>query len=252
MNDVRELLERAAEEAGQPAVTAEVVYARAARARRRRRVAVSAAAVCAVAAGAFVVPALSAGQGQAPHKSSVAAPGKPVGNTERARKLIKLLPEGVGAVAQVSMADIVKDRGTAQHVVELSNGPLDGLYTVRRDGGVGFIEVGGAAPPGFLRSTNVCAGVGAQQRRDCVREELPDGRVLTLWDDPMNLVRSSLVQWGPELSGWLTLKDGRRLAVRASTGFEGDAALGPLLKSPPLTRAQLRTLMLRPELLPKK
>ncbi|MFI6859815.1 hypothetical protein ACIBKZ_07880 [Streptomyces sp. NPDC050421] len=251
MNDVRELLERAAEEAGRPVISTEEVYARAARVRRRRRVAVSAAAVCAVAAGAFVVPGISAG-GEAPRASSVAAPGKVAGNTARARKLIKLLPEGVGSVEQVSPRDIFKVGGTAQHIVEPSGGPLSGLYAVRRGGGVGFLEVGGMAPPGFLRNTNVCAGAGALQRKDCVREELPDGRVLTIWNDPKTLIHSSFAQWGPELSGWLTLKDGRRLAVRASTGFEGDAALGPLLRTPPLTRAQLRTLMLRPELLPVK
>lgn len=252
MNDVRELLERAAEDAGQPAISAEVVYARAARVRRRRRVAVSAAAVCAVAAGAFVVPGLSAGQEQAPRTSSVAAPGKAAGNTERARKLIKLLPPGVGSVEEVFPEAISKTDAKPQHIVEGAGGPLGGLYAVRKDGGVGYLEVGGVAPPGFLGNTNVCAGAGAQQRRDCVREELPDGRVLTIWNDPMTLIRSSVAQWGPELSGWLTLKDGRRLAVRASTGFEGDASLGPLMKTPPLTRAQLRTLMLRPELLPVK
>lgn len=251
MNDVRELLGRAAEGAGQPVISTEGVYAKAARVRRRRRVAVSAAAVCAVAAGAFVVPGLSAGQEQAPRASSVAAPGKLAGNTERARELIKLLPEGIGAVEQVSPADIFKRGGKAEHIVETPGGPLGGLYSVRGDGGVGFLEVGAAAPPGFLRSTNVCSGAGAWQRTDCVREELPDGRVLTIWNDPKTLVHS-FAQWGPELAGWLTLKDGRRLAVRASTGFEGDAALGPLLKTPPLTRAQLRTLMLSPELLPAK
>ncbi|MFE9854062.1 hypothetical protein [Streptomyces sp. NPDC005780] len=252
MNDVRELLGRAAEEAGRPDISTEEVYARAARVRRRRRVAVSAAAVCAVAAGAFVVPGISAGSEQAPRASSVAAPGKLAGNTERARKLIKLLPEGVGSVEQVFWEDIDTRDTTAEHIVDPFGGPLGGLYAVRRGGGVGFLEVGGMAPPGFLRNANVCAGAGAQQRTHCVREELPDGRVLTIWNDPKALVRSSIAQWGPELAGWLTLKDGRSLAVRASTGFEGDVALGPLLRTPPLTRAQLRTLMLSPELLTKK
>ncbi|MFG2625616.1 hypothetical protein [Streptomyces sp. NPDC048473] len=41
-------------------------------------------------------------------------------------------------------------------------------------------------------------------------------------------------------------------AVRDSTGIKSEQAQGPLLKTPPLTRAQLRTLMLSPELLPKK
>ncbi|MFI7364887.1 hypothetical protein ACIBO4_22375 [Streptomyces sp. NPDC050149] len=251
MNDVRELLGRAAEEAGRPVISTEEVYARAARVRRRRRVAVSAAAVCAVAAGAFVVPGISAG-GEAPRASSVAAPGKLAGNTERARALIKLLPEGVGSVEERPRGGRVEDGAEAEHIVEVPGGPLGGLYMVRRDGGVGFLEIGVMAPAGGLLSKDVCARAGVLRITDCVREELPDGRVLTIWNDPMTIVRSSVAQWGPEMGAQLTLKDGEQLTVRNSTGFEGDAALGPLLKTPPLTRAQLRTLMLRPELLPLK
>ncbi|MEU1490723.1 hypothetical protein ABZ456_10775 [Streptomyces sp. NPDC005776] len=252
MNDVRELLERAAEEAGQPAVSAEVVYARAARVRRRRRVAVSAAAVCAVAAGAFVVPGLSAGGEQAPRTSSVAAPAKPVGNTERARALIKLLPEGVGSVEQVFPEDISQGDAEPEHIVETPGGPLGGLYAVRRGGGVGYLEIGAMVPAGAPGVTNGCAGAGALERTDCVREELPGGRVLTIWYDPMTLIHNTSRQPGPELTARLTFKDGGQLVVRNSTGFEGDAVPGPLLKTPPLTRAQFRALMLRQELLPVK
>lgn len=59
-------------------------------------------------------------------------------------------------------------------------------------------------------------------------------------------------EWGPELVGRLMLEDGSMLGIRDSTGFEVDTAQGPLLKTPPLTRAQLRTLILSPELLRKK
>ncbi|TXS38006.1 hypothetical protein [Streptomyces sp. OR43] len=245
MNDVRELLGRAAEEAGRPAISTEEVYARAARVRRRRRVAVSAAAVCTVAAGAFVVPGISAGGEQAPRKSSVAAPAKPVGNTERATALIKLLPEGVGAVEEVSMSDILKD-GMPEAEVPPS-GPLDGLYAVRRGGGVGFLVIGGSP-----RTHDRCTPTtGVLSRPDCVREELPDGRVLTIWSGPSEGVHS-FIQWGPQLLAVLTLADGRQVTVSDSTGFEAYATLGPQLKTPPLTRAQLRTLMLRPELLTEK
>ncbi|SCE62760.1 hypothetical protein GA0115261_114703, partial [Streptomyces sp. OspMP-M43] len=56
MNEVRELLDRAAEGAGQPAFSARAVYAKAARIRRRRRAAASAAVLAVVAAGAFALP----------------------------------------------------------------------------------------------------------------------------------------------------------------------------------------------------
>lgn len=255
MNDVRELLGRAAGDAGQPVISVEEVYASAGRVRRRRRAAVSAAAVCAVAAGAFVVPGLA---GQAPQKASVAAPTELVGNSGRARQLVKLLPPDVGAVEQVSLAVIIK-HATVEQAEERPAGPLDGHYAVRRDGGVGYLVVGAMDAKALAKKlgqgapdANLCkVGAGEPSRTDCVREVLPDGRVLTIWSDAMNY-GDGTPQWGPELVGRLTLKGGGQLAVRDSTGFEADTALGPLLKTPPLTRAQLRTLMLSPELLPKK
>ncbi|MEW2177064.1 hypothetical protein AB0890_12135 [Streptomyces sp. NPDC005406] len=256
MNDVRELLGRAAEDAGQPVISTEVVYARAARVRRRRRVAVSAAAVCAVAAGAFVVPGLSAGQEQDPRTSSVAAPARAAG--DRADQLTALLPRGVGSVEQVSLAVIIK-HATPEQAEEHPYGPLDGQYAVRRDGGAGYLTVDvrtgkmiGEKLGGVPAATDLCKrGNGEPEPADCVREELPDGRVLTIWSDAMDY-GDGTPQWGPELVARLTLQDGGMLAVRDSTGFEADSALGPLLKTPPLTRAQLREFVLRPELLPKK
>ncbi|WP_371602852.1 hypothetical protein OG345_12575 [Streptomyces sp. NBC_01220] len=253
MNDVRELLGRAAEDAGRPVISTAVVYARAARVRRHRRVAVTAAAVCAVAAGAFVVPGLSTEQ--SPRTSSVAAPVKA---GDRAGRLNALLPKGVGAVEQVSLAVIIKHATPAQ-AKEHPYGPLDGQYAVRRDGGVGYLTVDTRSAKaiekklgGFPQQKDLCKpGNGEPEPTDCVREVLPDGRVLTIWSDAMEY-EDGTPQWGPELVARITLKDGGQLAVRDSTGFEADTALGPLLKTPPLTRAQLRTLMLRPELLPKE
>ncbi|ROQ66107.1 hypothetical protein EDD93_0507 [Streptomyces sp. 840.1] len=255
MSEVRELLGRAAEDAGQPVISTEAVYAGAARVRRRRRAGASAAAVCAVAAGAFVVPGLSSGP--APQDSSVAAPTELVGNSGRAEELTALLPKGVGAVEQVSMAVIIK-HASSEQAEEHPVGPLDGQYSVRRDGGVGYLTVDVKTPKmldaklgGAPRDENLCKDkAGEPAPDDCVREKLPDGRVLTIWSDAMNY--GGTPKWGPELVARLTLKDGGMLAVRDSTGFEAAGSQGPLLKAPPLTRAQLRTLMLSPELLPKK
>ncbi|MDA5141209.1 hypothetical protein PEM37_06795 [Streptomyces sp. AD681] len=54
-------------------------------------------------------------------------------------------------------------------------------------------------------------------------------------------------EWGEELTGRLVLPDGRALFVRDSAGHRGHGQLGPLLRTPPLSREQLRALMLRPE-----
>ncbi|WP_327708871.1 hypothetical protein OG912_08755 [Streptomyces sp. NBC_00464] len=254
-DDVRELLGRAAEDAGQPVISTEGVYAKAARVRWRRRAAVSAAAVCTVAAGAFVVPQLSQAPAE-PQTSSVAS--RAGGGMPRDVRLVELLPTGVGTVDEVSFADIIKHASPLPPEPPRT-GPLDGQYAVRRDGGVGYLTIdvmdakavrkklGGGAPV-----TNLCKPEnGEPARTDCVREELSGGRVLTLWSDDMDY-GDGTPQWGPELAARLVLADGSVLAVRDSTGFEADVVQGPLLKTPPLTRAQLRELMLRPELLPEK
>lgn len=101
MNDVRELLGRAAEHAGQPVISTEVVYARAARVRWRRRATVAAAAFAVVAAGAVAVPGLGS-QTKQEQNASVGAPAESVGNGGRAKQLVELLPTGVGSIEQVS------------------------------------------------------------------------------------------------------------------------------------------------------
>lgn len=255
MSDVRELLGRAAEHAGQPVISTEGVYAKAARVRWRRRATVAAAAFAVVTAGAVAVPGLTAHPKE--EQASVAAPAEPAGNSGRAKALVKLLPEGVGSVEQVSLAMIIK-RATAQQAKEHPVGPLDGQYAIRRDGGVGYLVIGVMKGEqvrkklgGFDSADDICKPTNGEPRpADCVREELPDGRVLTIWGDPMNY--GGTPKWGFELVGRLTMKDGGMLAVRDSTGFRADTSQGPLLGNTPLTRAQLRTLMLSPELQPKK
>ncbi|MFJ3087240.1 hypothetical protein [Streptomyces sp. NPDC086838] len=255
-DDVRELLGKAAQDAGQPVVSTEAVYAKAARVRWRRRTAVSAAAVCAVAAGAFVVPQLSSSPA-APRTSSVGSLAEEPGGTPRDVLLIELLPTDVERLDEVSFAEIIK-HVSPPPADPSRTGPLDGQYSVRRGGGVGYLTVdvrdaeavrkklGGAPVEDLCHPAN-----GEPAPDDCVREELSGGRVLTIWSDDMDYGEGT-PQWGPELVARLTLADGSVLAVRDSTGFESDDAPGPLLKTPPLTRAELRELMLRPELLPKK
>ncbi|MEU2020983.1 hypothetical protein ABZ565_02200 [Streptomyces sp. NPDC016469] len=255
-DDVRELLGRAAEDAGRPVVSTEAVYAKAARVRWRRRTAASVTAVCAVAAGAFLVPQLSSAP-DSPQTSSVASLAQEPGESPRDVRLLKLLPHLTGTVEEVSFADIIKHVSPPPPEPS-TTGPLDGQYEIRQDGGVGYLTIDvrdaeavrkklGGAP-----AEDLCkADKGAPARTDCVREELSDGRVLTIWSDDMDY-GDGTPQWGPELVARLTLADGTLLGVRDSTGFEADVVQGPMLKSPPLTRAQLRELMLRPELLPAK
>lgn len=129
-------------------------------------------------------------------------PAESVGNSGRAKQLAKLLPKGVGPVEQVSLAVIIKHT-TAAQAEEHPVGPLDGQYSVRRDGGVGYLVVdvrtgkqvrqksGGVDP-----AANLCEPTNGEPRpAQCVREVLPDGRILTIWSDPMNYGGTPL--WGP-------------------------------------------------------
>ncbi|MEE1750888.1 MULTISPECIES: hypothetical protein [unclassified Streptomyces] len=247
-NDVHELLGRAADEAGQPATSTRAVYAGAARVRLRRRVGVSVAAVAVVAAGAVAVPSL-APKGDT-QETAVAAPVELVGNGGRAKELAKVLPEDVGEIDQVSLS-VIRDGDTSEKEMPHLEGPLDGHFSVRKDGGVGYLVIGYMDTGNPGAADDPCKPVQGQPGlADCVNEEFPDGRVLTTWSDPMDY--GVTPQWGKELTGRVTFKDGGVLAVRDSTGFKGERAQGPLLKTPPLTRAQLRALLLSPELLPKK
>ncbi|MCX5310749.1 hypothetical protein [Streptomyces sp. NBC_00154] len=258
MNDVRELLGRAAEHAGQPVISTEVVYARAARVRWRRRATVVAAAFAVVAAGAVAVPGL-ASQEKPEQASVAAAPGLAgdSGDSGRVKKLVKLLPEGVGSVAQVSLAVVIKHATPQQAKGEKPIGPLDGEYSVRRDGRVGYLTLNtmdrkyiAAKMGGTDLKADLCHPTnGEKAPANCVREVLPDGRILTIWSDS---TRRRTPMWAPELTARLTLGDGAMMAVRDSAGLVSARRQGPPLKTTPLTRAQLRTLMLSPELLPKK
>jgi hypothetical protein len=261
MNDVRELLDRAAEGAGKPVFSTAAVYARAARIRRRRRAAVSAAALTVVAAGAFALPR-AGGDADTAH-TSVASAGpsasSPDHAPDRAGRLAALLPPEVGEIEEVSLLALIK-KATPEQARTTSLGPLDGQYAFRRGGGVGYLVLTLADRETMEKKTgrpadpaeDLCVLVGQEPARtDCEREMLPDGRTLTTWHDTMDHKDDDSVGWGPELVGRLTQADGSQLLVRSSTGFEGPGTLGPLLPEPPLSRQQVKELLTVPEVLPK-
>ncbi|MFJ9820525.1 hypothetical protein ACIRU3_35695, partial [Streptomyces sp. NPDC101151] len=70
-------------------------------------------------------------------------------------------------------------------------------------------------------------------------------------DEAEDLVQTTLVKVvGEVLEARLLSKDGSILAVRDWTGSSGKGSQGPVLKTFPLTRAQLRELALKPQLRP--
>lgn len=267
MNEVHELLDRAADEAGAPGFSTDAVYARAARIRRRRRAVVSAAVLTVAAAGAFTV-ARAGGPADTAH-SSVATTPLPTGSPTtsaapgpagtKAERLDALLPPDVGEIEQVLILSLTKQLPPEQATPDYL-GPLDGEYAFRKNGGVGYLvlsyedrkavteKIGRPADP----DEDLCTEVPPSTfRTHCTREVLPDGRVLTVWNDPMQFRGGDDVRWGPELTGRLVQKDGSQLLVRSSTGFESTGTQGPLLDAPPVSREQLRELLTGPEVLPQ-
>ncbi|MFC5169216.1 hypothetical protein [Streptomyces mutomycini] len=256
MNDVRELLERAAEGAGRPAVSTGAVYARAARIRLRRRAAGAVAVLAVVAAGGAALPGLT-GPAATEQTSVAAVPVSDSGRQGKAESLTALLPRGVGDVTRVSLLTLTKN-ATPEQAEKTYAGPLDGEYLIRKDGGTGYLLLrymkGSAVAErsGGTGLDDVCAArSGEPAFTDCAREELPDGSILTTWSDSMAYAgQDGTPEWGPERVGRLELGDGSLLVVRASSGYLGDRSQGPLLTGPPLDQEQLRTLIQRPELLP--
>lgn len=253
IDGVRDLLERAVADLGRPAVSTRAVYAEAARRRRRRRAVVTGAALLAVA-GAVVVPGLVSARtgGTAPAGTAAVQ----VRGTDRAGLLARLLPPGAGTVEQADWSAPLR-AGDPAHSAGRELGPLDGQYAVRREDGVGYLSLGLRSREDVALKSSAggwaddrCASDALPAPRlDCVREQFPDGRVLTIWRVAPG---PATVQprWGTELAGSLTLTNGQVLLARDSTGFQGRGQLGPLLKSTPLTRTEFRALLLRPELLP--
>ncbi|MFF3463979.1 hypothetical protein [Streptomyces sp. NPDC002619] len=245
---VRELLWKAAGAVPVPASRGgEEVFARAARLRWRRRAAVT-GVVAAVVAGGVVVGSgvLPGGRGESVAASPTA--GEFGGGAAGFRKL---LPGDVGKVREVSLLRLIK--GVPNAPLPKDVGPYDGDYAVTRDGGTGYITVR------VMTAKAVKAkGVGEDpcapkhqplEMIKCTSEKVPGGALL------------SIIQWagikatqptynGTELNASLRLKDGTLLSIRDSTGFLGKGSQGPLLKTFPLTRAQLRELALKPELRP--
>ena len=257
MNDVRELLERAVASAGNPVVSTEAVYARAARVRFGRRAAVSAAALAVVAVGAVTLPGIAGGE-QREQTSVAGAPVGPADRSGKADRLAALLPSGAGSVERVSLAVLIKG-ATPERARTTYTGPLDGEYLVRKGGGVGYLVLSLMDHTAVSKKLgagaeldNLCETRGNEPPvTDCVREERPDGSVLTTWSDSMDHGDGGTPDWGREAVGRLVLEDGSVLAARSSTGYLGERSQGPLLEAPPVSQEELGDLLTRPEVLPE-
>ncbi|MEU6274663.1 hypothetical protein ABZ871_19960 [Streptomyces populi] len=251
MEYVRELLGRVVDDVRMPGSRgSETVFAKASRVRWRRRTAATGVAAAAVAAGlVFGQGALDTG-----HGASVASAPTAGEYTTKAGTFAKLLPPGTGKISEISLLRLFKQAPKAKQPKFL--GPYDGDYAVGRPDGVGYISVylaplsviDGKTGGGGLR--NPCQDAPKDGRVGCATQKLSDGSLLGVWETPpTDPALHPVPAGGRELDAGLQLKDGRYLTVRASTGFQGKGQLGPLLKTPPLTRAQLTKLIQNPALL---
>ncbi|MFD8801612.1 hypothetical protein [Streptomyces atroolivaceus] len=264
MNDVHALLERAVAPAGHPAVSTETVYARAARVRSGRRAAVSAAALAVVATGAVTLPGF-VGDAETEPLPVAAAPAQPAEGGEKAERLSTLLPSEVGEVRYSGGSVLMlpgrpfkpgTEGGVAVHWATDDTGPLDGAYAVPEGGSITLHTVDAEFVADKLGPDASGPGLCARQEReqsvtDCVSEELPGGEVLTTWSTPQDR-RHEGTQQRAATGGRLLLKDGAMLVAGSTARHTGDASEEVPDTSPPLSREQLRTFLLRPELLPEK
>ncbi|MFI0242313.1 hypothetical protein [Streptomyces sp. NPDC016845] len=255
-DEVRDLLARAAEQAGHPSLDTAAVFAKASRVRRRHCLVLAGAALAAVAGGLVTVAGMTPGKTERP-PAAASSPARTelTGGSGREQKLAGLLPAETGKIEEVSLPMLVKDADLASSTSDDSGGALDGSYAVRRDGGVGYLRITlrdraqleAKTPDRHPLTEDLCAQTETP-RAECVREKLSENRVLTIWRQPREHNDSATLAWGEELTGQLALPDGRVLFIHDSTGFRGHGQLGPLLRTPPLTRTQLRTLILQAEL----
>lgn len=263
----RELLGRAVEGVSVPAGGGtEAVFARARRTRLRRRSALTVFAAAAVTAGVIAGPGWLTYDEAGPNVGTAQPAGEA---TQDAARFAKLLPAGVGEIREVEL-----EHGdffwTPTRVQAGAFGPYHGTYTVNRDGGVGYLRVDGVfsekqsvgwrtpctwRPAAAKSMSTEEHPVVYQVEKSCTFERLSNGDVLEFRERvaPLHrLVDTNKIQtWGEVLSATLYLKSGGYLQVDDTTGFTGRNSLGKSLDSLPLTKSQLRELVLSPELLTK-
>ncbi|MGW6460235.1 hypothetical protein ACWF94_30635 [Streptomyces sp. NPDC055078] len=274
MNDIRYMLEEAAQDAGSSTVTTEAVYIKAARTGRRRAAVVAAAvAVGVLATGAVVGPAIGGDE-----KRSVAAPPASAGDAEQAEKIRELLPGDIESVRKVADGPMLRVYPLAKvpHAAVTGSGPLDGHYLVteKRDGknelrgvSIAFMDreavardTGGKGLP-----EDFCAVLASSAKAECVQRRVSDGRVSTSWKGGAEF-RAGPAPWAFNRLGRLTLPDGGLLLVGEAGMTMGSQAEGkvgvysPEAKSgtrvgtnggyASYTPSEFETLMLRPELVP--
>ncbi|SEL17107.1 hypothetical protein [Streptacidiphilus jiangxiensis] len=250
--DVRVLLDVAVSDVRRPGrVSDGELIARGYRMRRRRRSAVAGATVVAVAAavvGTVVLARpggaggpggsdLGAAAGGTPRPAVSTASAAPTPLPLPAERVRALLPAGIGPLTKVTFPHEPRSE-------------LNGRYTLRGAGAVGYLEVDVLDPAkdlvpdpsaATLRATDPCrvqpSGSSVRANQDCTNQQLAGGGLLKTWVVP------PLGGTGESYTALLVLPDGRSVSLIACSG---NPAYGPLMARPPLTRAQLAGLVAEP------
>ncbi|MEU5398397.1 hypothetical protein ABZ348_03750 [Streptomyces sp. NPDC005963] len=244
MNDVKDLLERAAADAGRSTVSSEHVYARAAYIRSCRRAVASGVLVVVLALVAFVRPAFdtwlderhSSAAGQ---KRPARAFPIPINEIQRLEAIVELLPERLHPGGGFIQTDSLYDRRhqAPQDVI----GPFDGRFRI--PSGYLYIEV--FDEDDLMRTTRaihmhtLCEG---RYQDNCSTTDLPGIGKLEIWEQK----EPPISQWHGfrgGFSGVLKLENGSVLTISEAVSIK------TRLKS--LTRDEFRELMLRVEFLPE-
>ncbi|MFD9719855.1 hypothetical protein [Streptomyces sp. NPDC059076] len=247
MNDIKDLLERAAAGAGRCAVTSEDVHVRAAHIRSRRMAVASGALVAVLVLATFVGPVFDAWREPqhsfaAGRKLPAAAFPAPINEIQRLKALTLMLPKRLGQGGLLRQTDSLYDRRhqTPEDVI----GPFDGRVLI--PSGYLYIEV--FHEDDLVKSDRMREMVSqgpceSAATGPCEVEEVPGSGDLGIWSER----REPFMAWRGfhgGYSGVLKLKDGSVLTI--TEGISDKAELASL------TRFEFRELMLRVEFLPEE
>ncbi|WP_329023202.1 hypothetical protein [Streptomyces sp. NBC_00690] len=247
MNDIKDLLERAAAGAGRCTVTSEDVHTEAARIRSRRMAVASGALVAVLASAAFVGAALDSWHDE--QRASATAGHGPVsgvlvtsGTEALLEGFIAMMPQRLREGGSFHQAESAHDR---RHEAPTDRvGPFDGRILTPS----GYLYIEYFDEDDVMRSDRVREMLTPGQceadfKADCRTEKVPGSGQLEIWSQKQQ--RIMLWQgFHGGYSGILRLPDGAVLTITE--------AVRDKTKLQSLTRVEFRELMLRAEFLPEE
>ncbi|MFC5910349.1 hypothetical protein [Streptacidiphilus monticola] len=224
-------------------ITPAALRARAAKVRRRKRAAAFTAVAVVLVGAAIPVMALIRAAPESATPPATAPAQSPLDELRHA------LPQGIGQVQPVldwMLSDM--QRPQARLDAQRAGRTLNGLYTVRRQDGVGYLEIFVSRATGQDPQNNIRGCATKAIEPQCTVTTLPSGAKLNATQ-----TRRHTIPWsgGSETIGTvngveLIQPDGLDIEIDAYAGVLGAHSPGVMLPDPPLTLQELTDLVQLP------